>query len=76
MKKRVAILGSTGSIGTQALDILSRYPEQYEIKALAAYKSVDLLTKQIEEYSPDRVVLIDEEKANEFKQKKEALNKK
>lgn len=67
MKKRVAILGSTGSIGTQALDILSRYPKQYEIKALAAYKSFDLLTKQIEEYSPDRVVLIDEEKANELR---------
>lgn len=67
MKKRVAILGSTGSIGTQALDILSLYPERYEIKALGAYQNIDLMAKQVEKYSPDLVVLIDEEKADELR---------
>ncbi len=67
LKKRVAILGSTGSIGTQALDILSLYPERYEIKALGAYQNIDLMAKQVEKYSPDLVVLIDEEKADELR---------
>src|SRR5579862_3391953 len=50
MRKRVAILGSTGSIGTQALDVVARNPERFEVVALAAGRNVDLLREQIERF--------------------------
>jgi 1-deoxy-D-xylulose-5-phosphate reductoisomerase len=46
MRRRVAILGSTGSIGTQALDVIARYPDAFEVVGLAAGRNVELLTKQ------------------------------
>lgn len=67
MKKRVVILGSTGSIGTQALDVLRLYPEQFEIEGLAVRQNIDLLIDQIYEYSPAKVVVADEKKALELK---------
>ena len=63
MKKRIAIIGSTGSIGTQALDILGNYPNDFEIKALATYQNINLLEHQIKKFSPDEVVVINEERA-------------
>lgn len=63
MKKRVAIIGSTGSIGRQALDILGDYPHEFEIKALATYQNVELLKNQIEIFNPEYVVVIDEDRA-------------
>jgi len=47
MRKRVAILGSTGSIGTQALDVVARYPDRFEVVALAAGRNADLLAEQV-----------------------------
>jgi len=67
LKKRVVILGSTGSIGTQALDVLRLYPEQFEIEGLAVRQNIDLLIDQIYEYSPAKVVVADEKKALELK---------
>lgn len=61
------ILGSTGSIGTQALDVLRLYPEQFEIEGLAVHQNIDLLIDQIYEYSPAKVVVADEKKALELK---------
>lgn len=61
------ILGSTGSIGTQALDVLRLYPEQFEIEGLAVRQNIDLLIDQIYEYSPAKVVVADEKKALELK---------
>jgi 1-deoxy-D-xylulose-5-phosphate reductoisomerase len=49
-KKRVAILGSTGSIGTQALDVLARHPDRFEVVALAAGKQVDKLREQAAQF--------------------------
>ena len=46
MKRRVAILGSTGSIGTQALDVIAAHPDRFEVAGLAAGKNVDLLAEQ------------------------------
>ena len=60
--KRIAILGSTGSIGTQALDVLSRYPE-YEFVALSANENIDILEKQAFMHRPAKVGVINEEKA-------------
>lgn len=50
--KRVAILGSTGSIGTQALDVIARHPERFDVVGLAAGRNVDLLREQIGRFSP------------------------
>jgi 1-deoxy-D-xylulose-5-phosphate reductoisomerase len=54
-KKRVAILGSTGSIGRQALDVIARHPERFEVVALAAGRNTDLLAEQTARFKP-RVV--------------------
>lgn len=51
--KRIALLGSTGSIGTQTLDVVRLHPERFRITAIAAGKNVDLVRKQIEEFSPE-----------------------
>ena len=66
MGKEIVILGSTGSIGTQTLDVV-RANEDMQVKALAAGKNIDLLEKQVREFSPDIVCVFDKEKANELK---------
>ncbi len=53
--KKIAILGSTGSIGTQALEIIRNNPDKYEVAALSCGKNTELLKKQIEEFSPAMV---------------------
>jgi 1-deoxy-D-xylulose-5-phosphate reductoisomerase len=51
-RKRVAILGSTGSIGTQALDVIGRHPDRFEVVALAAGRNVELLRRQVTAFKP------------------------
>ena len=51
--KKIAILGSTGSIGTQALDICRRHPERYRVTALTARGSREKLFEQVREFRPD-----------------------
>ncbi len=51
-KQRLAILGSTGSIGTQALEIIRQHPDKFEVVALSANSNVDLLANQINEFNP------------------------
>ena len=51
-KQRIAILGSTGSIGTQALDVIARHPDEYEAVALAARSSADKLCEQVKQFRP------------------------
>ena len=58
--KRLAILGSTGSIGTQTLDVVRRHPDRYEVYAICAYRSVDLLVEQAREFHPEVVCIGDE----------------
>lgn len=55
--KRIAILGSTGSIGTQVLDIISRYPGRFRPEVLTCKSSADLLIEQARRYKPARVVI-------------------
>ncbi|MBV8434506.1 MAG: 1-deoxy-D-xylulose-5-phosphate reductoisomerase [Candidatus Eremiobacteraeota bacterium] len=52
MRKRVAILGSTGSIGTQALDVIARHRDRFEVVALAAGRNVGLLHEQVQRFAP------------------------
>jgi 1-deoxy-D-xylulose-5-phosphate reductoisomerase len=51
-RKRVAILGSTGSIGRQALDVIARHPERFEVVAIAAGRNVELLAQQAAQFRP------------------------
>lgn len=62
MKKRnIAILGSTGSIGTQALDVIERHPESFEVEVLTAQNSANLLIEQALKYKPNTVVIGNED---------------
>jgi 1-deoxy-D-xylulose-5-phosphate reductoisomerase len=57
MPERIALLGSTGSIGTQALDIISKYPDKFEVEVLIAGNNIDLLIQQAHKFQPDAVVI-------------------
>ncbi len=61
--KRVAILGSTGSIGTNTLDVIAAQPDRLRVVGLAARSRIDLLQQQIQQYQPQLVAVLDEEKA-------------
>ena len=63
-KKKVAILGSTGSIGKSALAVIERYPERFSVSALSACKNHELLLEQIERFKPDIAALSDPEAAS------------
>lgn len=65
MKRRVAILGSTGSIGKQALEVISGHPEMFEVVTLTANTNAQLLIKQAKEFDPDSVVIASEAKYDE-----------
>lgn len=60
MKKKIAILGSTGSIGTQALDVIREHADRFEAYVLTAGRNADLLIRQAREFQPDAVVIADE----------------
>ncbi len=60
-KKGVAILGSTGSIGTQALTVIEQYPDDFELVVITANKNADLLIEQSIKYKPNTVVIVDED---------------
>lgn len=70
MKRNIAILGSTGSIGTQALDVVREHQDQFEIYALTANNNAELLIKQAKEFLPEVVVIANEDK---YKLVKDAL---
>ncbi len=59
-KKQIAILGSTGSIGTQTLDVVRNHPERFEVYALSAHRSIDRLIQQAREFHPEVVCIADE----------------
>ncbi len=70
-KKEITILGSTGSIGTQSLDVISRHPEDYIVRILTGGRNWELLARQALEYHPEHVVIMDE---HGYSQLKEALS--
>lgn len=69
MKKQICILGSTGSIGTQALDVIRQHPDLYEAYALTANDSVEKLVEQAREFNPAAVVIANEARYEELKAK-------
>jgi len=68
-KQTVTILGSTGSIGRSALDIISHHPDQFQIEALTAYHNWELLWQQCQVYSPQKAVLVDGDAAEKLSEK-------
>ena len=61
MKKQIAILGSTGSIGRQALEVIDTFPEMFEVHTLTANNSAELLIEQARKFLPDTVVIANED---------------
>ena len=66
--KRLAILGSTGSIGTQALDVVAAHPDLFEVEVLSAHSNTTLLIEQAKLFKPNAVVVTDESKYTEVKE--------
>lgn len=73
MKRSLAILGSTGSIGTQALEVVSEHADLFDVYALTANNQVDLLINQARAYMPEVVVIANEQKYPELKEALEDL---
>lgn len=61
--KTISILGSTGSIGTQSLDIIKTFPEKFKLKAISGGKNVDLIKQQIQTFSPEYACVVSKENA-------------
>jgi 1-deoxy-D-xylulose-5-phosphate reductoisomerase len=61
--KALSLLGSTGSIGVNTLEVVRQFPERFQVTALAAGRNVRLLAQQIQEFQPQRVAVLDEESA-------------
>lgn len=69
MSKKIAILGSTGSIGTSALQVIDHLGEEYQVGALVAHSNIDLLEAQIKKYKPAYVAVYDEKAAKKLKER-------
>ena len=67
MGRKIVLLGSTGSIGTQTLDVVRANPKELKVVGIAANKSVDLVEKQVREFEPKYVAMFDEKAAEELK---------
>lgn len=74
--KKLAILGSTGSIGTQTLDIVRQHPDKFKVIALASNSMLEKMVEQVKEFKPEFVSVFDSDKAEELRQmlKKEKIN--
>ncbi|MBR3279937.1 MAG: 1-deoxy-D-xylulose-5-phosphate reductoisomerase [Lachnospiraceae bacterium] len=66
MMKHIAVLGSTGSIGTQTLDVVRKHPEMMDVVALACGSRIDLIEKQAREFCPEIVAVYDEKAASDL----------
>ena len=69
MMKKIALMGSTGSVGTQTLDVVRKYPDKLQVFALATHSNIALLEEQIAEFHPVVVGVADVHKAEELRQR-------
>ena len=67
--KEITILGSTGSIGVNTLDVISNHQDKFNVKALTANKNLNLLTEQCFKYQPEYAVMTDEASASKLEEK-------
>jgi len=68
MKKKIAILGSTGSIGTQTLEVIAAHPDHFEVETLTAHNNVDLLAQQAIHFQPNSVAIGNKEQYSRLKE--------
>ena len=68
-KKKIAILGSTGSIGTQALEVIEEHSDKFQVEVLTANTNSALLIEQAIKFKPNAVVIVDEIKFDEVSEK-------
>lgn len=68
-KQLITLLGSTGSIGCQTLDVAAHYPDRFQIQALAARDEVEMLCQQVQRFNPRYVVIYDDSKYQELKER-------
>lgn len=73
MAKSIVILGSTGSIGRQALEVIDNYRERFRVVALAAARNINLLEEQIKRYRPRLAVVLDKEKQGQLRERVKGL---
>ncbi|MFH1752489.1 MAG: 1-deoxy-D-xylulose-5-phosphate reductoisomerase [archaeon] len=66
--KRLSILGSTGSIGTQTLDVIKQHSGKFEVQALSAGRNLDLIVKQVQEFKPKLVSIVSQDNAEKLKE--------
>ena len=69
MGRKIVLLGSTGSIGTQTLDVVRANPDELKVVGIAANRSVDMVEKQVREFQPKYVAMFDEKAAEELRVK-------
>jgi 1-deoxy-D-xylulose-5-phosphate reductoisomerase len=69
MKQRIAVLGSTGSVGANTLDVIARHPDRFEVFALSAASQVDLMLRQCVQFRPSFAVMVGEDAARDLTQK-------
>ena len=74
MKKKIAILGSTGSIGKQTIDIIRKDKKNFEILLLTAHKNYKLLSQQIKEFKVKNIIITDDKSYNILKKKFKKIN--
>ncbi|MGB3585919.1 MAG: 1-deoxy-D-xylulose-5-phosphate reductoisomerase [Tunicatimonas sp.] len=67
-KRHIAILGSTGSIGTQALEVIEQHPDRFAVEVLTAHRNADLLIQQSLKFKPNAVVIVDEAQYDKVQQ--------
>ncbi len=72
MPQRITVLGSTGSIGTNTLDVIARHPERFQIFALSGATQVDLMLRQCAQFKPNFAVMVNPEAAQKLKEKIQA----
>ena len=72
--KRISILGSTGSIGVNTLDVVSRHPDRFEVLALAAHSNIDVMVEQGYKFKPKVISLFETSKLNELKARLNGLD--
>jgi 1-deoxy-D-xylulose-5-phosphate reductoisomerase len=73
-KKHIAILGSTGSIGTQALEVIASHPASFQVEVLTAQNNADLLIEQATKFNPNAVVIVNEDAYDKVKEALLPLN--
>ena len=74
MKKKIAILGSTGSIGTQTLDVISNHTDKFSVELLTANSNIDLLIKQTIKFKPKTIIIINEKYFKRLKKSLQNIN--